>query len=258
MIGDDLLVGSFVFDLFELYAAGAVSNPKGYVRQQPMTQGQRMPFSTSTGAASNRSPGTPLSGLQAPIAIAHRWLRCQDADRYQRSAGKKRDLLATHGEENSMMTIGAKVAAVGAFLAGGVLVGTITFAAGAAHGTNYVTTTTTTTNPGKYESSAQFEAQQAWVQSIPSGGSSVALTIPSGDRLTITSAVGQFQETQTCAINATVGGTAVSYYLSATVDGTWVYSGVAYPTTAQPVYADSGSAGCPFGATLVGYLTPIH
>ena len=36
MIGDDLLGGSFVFDPFELYAMGAVSNPKELVRKQPI------------------------------------------------------------------------------------------------------------------------------------------------------------------------------------------------------------------------------
>jgi hypothetical protein len=34
--GDDLLGGSFVFDPFEFYAAGVVSNSKEFVRTHPV------------------------------------------------------------------------------------------------------------------------------------------------------------------------------------------------------------------------------
>jgi hypothetical protein len=146
-----------------------------------------------------------------------------------------------------MFTNHPKVTAIGAFLAGGVLVGAFTLATGAAHGT---TVTTTPTNPGQYESSAQYTAQHAWVQTVPGGSTAVTLSIPSGDRLAITDALGPTGSVNAlCSVAATLKGIIVKYVVSM------------QPTSFMPIYADSGRIACPgpsqYAVTLVGYLTPI-
>jgi hypothetical protein len=146
--------------------------------------------------------------------------------------------------------------ALGAFLAGGVLVGGITFA-GVAHGVG-----TGSTSTG--QSDAQYTAKHAWVQSAPlstAGTSTTSLSIPAGERVTITSAIYSFPNTYVgCSINATVNGANVSYSLIAATDGL-IENGPQTPF--QPIYTDSGSLSCGtapqtgFFVTLVGYLTPI-
>ena len=68
MIGDDLLGGSFVFDPFELYAMGAVSNPKLFVHRGPMKQRDVRPRERS--AAPRRALCPALSRLWRPGAAA--------------------------------------------------------------------------------------------------------------------------------------------------------------------------------------------
>ncbi len=81
-----------------------------------------------------------------------------------------------------------KLVAVATFLAGGVLVGGITFA-GVAHGAS---TNAGTTSTG--QSDTQYTAKHAWAQSVPvaSGTTTTPLSVPSGERITITSAISSF------------------------------------------------------------------
>jgi hypothetical protein len=157
-----------------------------------------------------------------------------------------------------MLTNSPKVAAVGAFLAGGALMGGLTLAAGSAHGAE----TTTTTTAGAL-TDAQYTAKHAWVQSIPDAGSGpqmTNLTIPAGDRLTISSAIaGQTNyTTQVCTLSATVNSQAVSYALESGPNGNY-----SAETPFVPIYADSGSITCNGNGasgvtlTLVGYVTPV-
>jgi hypothetical protein len=60
-----------------------------------------------------------------------------------------------------MFTNHPKAAALGAFLAGGVLVGAVSLGMGVAHGTG-------TGTPGKGLSDAQYTARNAWAQSVSS------------------------------------------------------------------------------------------
>ena len=101
-----------------------------------------------------------------------------------------------------------KLIAASAFLAGGVVVGGITLGTAVAHGAG-------TPGAGKGLSDAQYTAKNAWVQSVTT---SATLSIPSGDRLTITQADGGGIE---CTVTASVNGTAVSYNISTSQDGTW-------------------------------------
>ena len=131
--------------------------------------------------------------------------------------------------------------ALGAFLAGGVLVCGITLA-GVAHGAS---TNAGTTTAG--QSDAQYTAKHAWAEDFSLTPQQTAtLQIPVGQRLTITT-----MDTS-CAINATVSGNTVSYGYGTPVN---------QASTTQPIYADSGStitgAGGTCTAYLVGYLTPI-
>lgn len=134
-----------------------------------------------------------------------------------------------------------KAAALGAFLAGGVLVGGITFA-GVAHGAG-------TGTPGKGLSDAEYTAAYAWGQSIKTSKPTTTLSIPTGDRLTITNADGGDGN---CTVTGSVNGTSVSFNIDPEADGldsTWL-----------PFSIDSGAnVACTSGTvlTLAGYLTPI-
>ena len=159
-----------------------------------------------------------------------------------------------------MFTSKAKVAAVGAFLAGGVLVGGVTLAMGVAHGAS-TTGTALTTSTG--QSDAQYTAKHAWAQSVPvtAGTTTTPLSVPSGERITITSAISSFggNVSTFCTIDAMVNGASVSYSLNAATDG---FLNNPIETPFQSIYADSGSLSCGGGGggdvvTLVGYLTPI-
>jgi hypothetical protein len=150
-----------------------------------------------------------------------------------------------------MITNHPRIAAVGAFLAGGVIVGAVTLATGVAHGT-------TTPLPGLKQSSAEFTARYAWARSIPAGTTPTApatLSVPTGDRLTITFMSGYNAQ---CHVNAVVNGASASYDLNGQIDGTQV-SNTVVQTTFVPVYADSGTVYCGGSSpTLVGYLTPTN
>jgi hypothetical protein len=133
---------------------------------------------------------------------------------------------------------------VGAFIAGGVLVGGIAFA-GVAHG---AITNSGTTSTG--QSDAQYTAKHAWAQSIPTANTPTTLSIPTGERLTITDATDEGDQT-TCTVSATLNGVSVPYAITSQQDG-------ATAATFQPIYVDSGTAACGGdGAILVGYLTPV-
>ena len=140
-----------------------------------------------------------------------------------------------------MFTKHPKVTALGAFLAGGVLVGGITFAT-SAHGAG-------TGTPGKGLSDAEYTAAYAWGQSIKTSKPTTTLSIPTGDRLTITSANGGDGN---CTVTGSVNGASVSFGIDPEADGldsTWL-----------PFSVDSGAiVACSSGTivTLAGYLTPI-
>ena len=144
-----------------------------------------------------------------------------------------------------------KLAALGAFLAGGVLIGGITLGTSVAHGAS--TASTSTASAG--QSAAQYTAKHAWVQAVPA--SQTALSIPVGDRLTLTSAIkpGAGND-EACSISTTVNGASAAYTVWAFNDGANSASNAA-PTPFQPVYTDTGTINCPSPVTLVGYLTPI-
>jgi hypothetical protein len=140
-----------------------------------------------------------------------------------------------------------KLMAAGAFLAGGILVGEIALGTAVVHGAG-------TTTGGTGQSSAQYTAKHAWAQATPQSGQSIPLSVPSGQRLTITGFVTGGSQVD-CTVTSTVNGTNVAYLIDANPDGiTEAASGF------QPVYADSaGSITCPSNsapATFVGYLTP--
>jgi hypothetical protein len=139
--------------------------------------------------------------------------------------------------------------ALGAFVAGGVLVGGLTFA-GVAHGVSTAASTSTG------QSDAQYIAKHAWVQSIPPS-TSTTLTIPAGDRLTITDAL--YRNVGDCSLSIVLSGASHGYPFVTAPDGT-VFPGSSTPEVADqfmPVSLDSGSAVCDFATTLVGYLTAI-
>ena len=85
-------------------------------------------------------------------------------------------------------------------------------------------------------SDAQYTAKNAWAQTLMT---SATLSIPSGERLTITQADeasgGGFV---TCTLNASLNGTNVTYDFSSAQDAG---SGL---STFQPIYADSGTVVC--------------
>jgi hypothetical protein len=141
-----------------------------------------------------------------------------------------------------MLRNNPKLMAAGAFFAGGVLVGGITLGTAVAHGAG-------TGAGGKGQSDAQYTAKNAWAQD--GDASSTALTIPSGDRLTITAAV-SFNGGTTCQINATVNGTSLVYTIVADQDGE---ATSAFQST--PVDAGLVQCGAP-DVALFGYLTPIN
>jgi hypothetical protein len=146
----------------------------------------------------------------------------------------------------------SKVALLGAFLAGGVLVGGITWE-GVAHGAGMATTSAGTTSVG--QSDALYTAKHAWVQSIPAN-TSTTLTVPAGDRLTITDAL--YRNVGVCSLSIDLNGASAAYPLVTAPDGT-VFQGSSSTEVADqfmPVSLDSGSAVCGFATTLVGYLTP--
>ncbi len=139
--------------------------------------------------------------------------------------------------------------ALGAFVAGGVLVGGLTFA-GVAHGVSTAASTSTG------QSDAQYIAKHAWVQSIPAS-TSTTLTVPAGDRLTITDAL--YRNVGDCSLNIVLSGTSHGYPLVTAPDGT-LFPGSSTSEVADqfvPVSLDSGSAVCDFATTIVGYLTAI-
>jgi hypothetical protein len=133
-----------------------------------------------------------------------------------------------------------KVAALGAFLAGGVLVGGVTFAT-AAHGAG-------TGTPGKGLSDAEYTAAYAWGQSVKTSKPTTTLSIPTDDRLTITLANGS----GSCTVTGSINGASVSYTIDPESDGldsTWL-----------PFSVDPGaSVACSSGSvlTLAGYLVPL-
>jgi hypothetical protein len=144
-----------------------------------------------------------------------------------------------------MFTNHPKAAALGAFLAGGVLVGGITFGTAVAHGAG-------AGGGGKGLSDAQYTSEHAWVQPI-SGSGNVALSIPSGEQLTITGSAA-FTGANTCTLDATLNSLTVAYTFTGEPDGT---EGATFQT---PIYADSANKeSCSNGniINLVGYLTPI-
>jgi hypothetical protein len=90
-------------------------------------------------------------------------------------------------------------------------------------------------------------ARQAWGQTIPEA-TSTTLSIPSGDRLTITAVLGN----PSCTVTGSLSGSAHTYDVQATEDGqgTWLFI---------PFSVDSGSIVCSGGTTVAyldGYLTP--
>jgi hypothetical protein len=138
-----------------------------------------------------------------------------------------------------------KLMAAGAFLAGGVLVGGITFGTAVAHGAG-------TGGAGKGLSDAQYTSEHAWVQPI-GGPGNVALSIPSGEQLTITGTAAYTGQT-TCTLDATLNGLTAAYTFTGEPDGT---EGATFQT---PIYAQSGNKESCSNANiinLVGYLTPI-
>jgi hypothetical protein len=139
--------------------------------------------------------------------------------------------------------------ALGAFLAGGVLVGGITFA-GVAHGAG----TAATTSGGT--SDAQYTAKHAWVATAPNGVTTT-LPIPAGERLTITSLFTVNGQLSACALtNASLNGTPFTLTnLQEDIEGGTPSAGPG--GMFQPVSLDSGTMTCPYAATVVGYLTPI-
>ena len=143
-----------------------------------------------------------------------------------------------------------KLAAFGAFLAGGVLVGGIAFGTSVAHGAG-------TGTPGKGLSDAQYTARNAWAQSISSGGIGTTLLVPAGDRLTITDALGAVASS--CGVSGVLSGTTVSYSLGTAPDGTVIAAGNSSDVGAEflPISLDSGSAACGNFTALVGYLTAM-
>jgi hypothetical protein len=146
-----------------------------------------------------------------------------------------------------MFTRSAKLAAVGAFLTGGILVGGVTAATDFTH-----VGATTAPAPGKGQSSAEYTSVNAWVQEVTTATSNT-LVIPSGQRLTITNVTSTFNS-QPCTVTGAVNGVTADYVLYATVDGIDA-------STFRPVSVDSGSITCGSVATqgtveLVGYLTP--
>jgi hypothetical protein len=150
-----------------------------------------------------------------------------------------------------------RLATLGAFVAGGVLIGGLTVAAGVAHGAGLHTQEGNALN-------SHYSGAHAWAQAIPiaaSGPETTSLSIPPGARVEITSAVdgvnGPSGESMLpCTMQASVNGADVSYAIDFRVDGD------NFPI--QPMYADSGSITCPGGGTsadagtLVGYLTPAE
>ncbi len=72
---------------------------------------------------------------------------------------------------------------------------------GAAHGVSTAASTSTG------QSDAQYTAKHAWAQTI-SGSGATTLSIPSGERLTITFANGGAGDQ--CTVNATLNGATVS------------------------------------------------
>ena len=148
-----------------------------------------------------------------------------------------------------MFTNHPKAAALGAFLAGGVLVGAVSLGMGVAHGAG-------SGAAGKGLSDAQYTAKNAWAQTIPSGGVGTTLLVPAGDRLTITDALGAVAS---CGVTGVLSGTTVSYTLATAPDGTVTLgtSSSDVGTEFVPVSLDSGSAACGNFTALVGYLTPV-
>ena len=149
--------------------------------------------------------------------------------------------------------------AVGAFLAGGVLVGGVAFA-GVAHGASTAVTTAATSTG---QSDAQYTAKHAWAQIVPTGPSDpiTTLSIPSGQRLTITEAMGSATGVTGvgCGITGTLNGNTVSYHEVNDENG---FFGYQTSPVFQPMYVDSGTVSCGDYSTtstftLVGYLTPI-
>jgi hypothetical protein len=144
------------------------------------------------------------------------------------------------------MTIRGKTVAALAvsFVCGGAAVGAFALSSGVAHG---VVTTTSKAVPGKGQSDAMYTARNAWAQTV-AVSASTTLSIPPGDRLTITAALGN----PSCTLTGSLNGSVYTYDLQAILDGqgTWLF---------LPFSVDTGSIVCTGGSTSVyldGYLTP--
>lgn len=129
--------------------------------------------------------------------------------------------------------------------------GGVTFAT-AAHGQG-------TGTAGKGLSSAEYTAQQGWVQSIKVNSSGGTFTIPTGDRLTITGAAmaNVFNYSANCVVSGTANSAAVVFAVSATLNGNT--SDVFQPFTVDSVSSVTCANGDPSNNSVdfFGYLTPI-
>ena len=110
-----------------------------------------------------------------------------------------------------MFTRSAKLATVGAFFTGGILVGGVTAATDFTH-----VGATTAPAPGKGQSSAEYTSVNAWVQEVTTAESNM-LVIPSGQRLTVTDVTSTLNS-QPSTVTGAVNGAAADYVLYATVD----------------------------------------
>jgi hypothetical protein len=140
--------------------------------------------------------------------------------------------------------------ALGAFLAGGVLVGGVAFA-GVAHGAS---TNAGSTSTGG--SDAQYTAKHAWAQSVPNNNSAMTVSVPTGERVTITGAFHDANGIDACTLSGSVDGASFSFFVQAAPDAS---SGASSVDAFNPVTLDSGSIACNSGSgasvTLVGYVT---
>lgn len=134
-----------------------------------------------------------------------------------------------------------KFMAAGAFVAGGILVGGITFATTAAHGAG-------SGGGGKGLSSAEYTAKYAFVQEV--SNIPTALNVPAGDRLTITNIVNN-DTPSGCSITATLNGVS-AIYIFQEQDGDGSSS-----ANITPVSLDSGAVHCGYSAAVIGYVTPM-
>jgi hypothetical protein len=150
------------------------------------------------------------------------------------------------------MITGHRTAVIEAFLGGGVLVGGIT---GDERGSRAGTTTTTTSIPRNYLSSAEYSARYAWAQSIPMEVGTT-LSVPIRKRVTIAGALHDQNGIDSCSLSGTLSGVQFGLMLQAASDAA---SGTVSVDVFNPVTLDSGSISCLSGSgssvTSMGYLT---